>query len=170
MTRPSKGWKLREPLGDKRPAWQFTRGLRSWDERYLRDPRRNRLYRVGVLAVCLEHPDYTAPLWLVVARSKSGKSRREPWYLLTNEPIETEADARRIVLAYARRWQIEMCFRYGKSELAWTVIVDDLEGRTHQVYGGVADPTCLIDVDGPVAFYQHLDLRPVSGHRDPAPH
>jgi len=26
-------------------------------------------------------------------------------------------DAWRVVLAYARRWQIEMCFRYNKSEL-----------------------------------------------------
>ena len=39
-------------------------------------------------------------------------------YLLTNEVIETEAEAWRVVLAYARRWQIEMAFRYGKSELA----------------------------------------------------
>jgi hypothetical protein len=113
-----KGWKLQQPGGEKRPAWQFTRGQRSWDERYLRDPHRNQLFRVGVLAVCVAHADYAAPLWLVVARSPSGKGRREPWYLLTNEPIETAEDAWRIVLAYARRWQIEMCFRYGKSELA----------------------------------------------------
>ena len=36
---------------------------------------------------------------------------------MTNEPIETAEDAWKIVLAYARRWQIEMAFRYGKSEL-----------------------------------------------------
>ena len=110
-----KGWKLQDATGAERPAWQMTRGKRSWGERYLRDPRRNELQKVGVLAVCLAHPDHRAPLWLVVARSKH---RPEPWYLLTNEPIETEEDAWRIVLAYARRWQIEMAFRYGKSELA----------------------------------------------------
>jgi hypothetical protein len=88
-----KGWKLQVPYGEKRPAWQFTRGKRSWGERQLRDPRRNRTYRVGVLAECVAHPDYAAPLWLVVARSAHGQKRREPWYLLTNEPIETEADA-----------------------------------------------------------------------------
>jgi len=113
-----KGWKLQRTTGEKLPAWQMTRGQRSWEERLLRDARRRQPYRVGVLAVCLQHPDYAAPLWLVVARSASGKSRREPWYLLTNEPIETAEDAWRVVLAYARRWQIEMAFRYGKSELA----------------------------------------------------
>ncbi len=33
------------------------------------------------------------------------------------------------------------------------VLVDDLRGTTHQVYGGLADPTYLIDADGRVAFY-----------------
>jgi len=123
-----KGWKLQAPTSlarpwqaaedAARPAWEFTRGVRSWDEQQLWDPRRNQWFRVGVLAVCVAHPDYAAPLWLVVARSASGKTRREPWYLLTNEPIATEADAWRVVRAYARRWQIEMCFRYCKSELA----------------------------------------------------
>ena len=49
--------------------------------------------------------------------SRPGKGR-EPWYLLTNEPVLTAADAWRVVFAYASRWQIEMSFRYGKSELA----------------------------------------------------
>jgi hypothetical protein len=44
--------------------------------------------------------------------------------------------------------------RYQREEgIPWTVLVDDLEGTTHQVYGGLADPTYLIDVDGRVAFY-----------------
>jgi hypothetical protein len=110
-----KRYHLRDATGSERPAWQMVRGQRAWDERYLRDARRNQLRKVGVLAVCLNHPAYAAPLWLVVARSGKG---REPWYLLTNEPIEGEEDAWRVVLAYARRWQIEMAFRYGKSELA----------------------------------------------------
>ncbi|NJM54163.1 MAG: hypothetical protein HC846_12750, partial [Blastocatellia bacterium] len=33
------------------------------------------------------------------------------------------------------------------------VLVDDLPGTTHQAYGGLADPTYLIDADGRVAFY-----------------
>src|SRR5688500_7084497 len=37
--------------------------------------------------------------------------------------------------------------------IAWTVLVDDLEGTAHQTYGGLADPTYLIDTEGKVAFY-----------------
>lgn len=35
----------------------------------------------------------------------------------TNAPIESEEAAWQVVLAYARRWQVETSFRYGKSEL-----------------------------------------------------
>lgn len=35
----------------------------------------------------------------------------------TNEPIETEEQAWAVVLAYARRWQIELSWRNCKSEL-----------------------------------------------------
>jgi hypothetical protein len=100
-----KRYHLRETTGVRRPAWQMVRGQRALEERYLRDAHQHELRKVGVLAVCLAHPDYTAPLWLVVARRSGGQ---ELWYLLTNEPIETAEDAWKIVLAYARRWQIEM--------------------------------------------------------------
>lgn len=35
----------------------------------------------------------------------------------------------------------------------YPVLFDDVEGTVHQVYGGLADPTYLIDADGRVAFY-----------------
>ncbi|MBL8210964.1 MAG: hypothetical protein JNK87_09650 [Bryobacterales bacterium] len=35
----------------------------------------------------------------------------------------------------------------------YPVLVDDLDGTTHQVYGGMADPTYVIDAEGRVAFY-----------------
>src|SRR5690606_29845801 len=41
-----------------------------------------------------------------------------PWYLLTNEKIKSLEDAWAIVFIYARRWQIEMTYRYSKTELA----------------------------------------------------
>src|SRR4051812_43352378 len=37
--------------------------------------------------------------------------------------------------------------------LVYPVLVDDLEGTVHQAYGGLADPSYLIDSDGRVAFY-----------------
>jgi hypothetical protein len=44
--------------------------------------------------------------------------------------------------------------RFKREEnVPYPVTVDDLEGTTHQVYGGLADPTYLIDSDGRVAFY-----------------
>jgi hypothetical protein len=46
--------------------------------------------------------------------------------------------------------------RYLEDEaIPWTVLVDDLQGTVHQVYGGLADPVYLIDRDGRVAFYLH---------------
>ncbi len=44
--------------------------------------------------------------------------------------------------------------RYKQDDgIPWPVLVDDLEGTTHQVYGGLADPTYLIDAEGRVAYY-----------------
>ena len=54
-------------------------------------------------------------LWLVVSRTGQG---RHPWYLLTNEKIASVDDAWRVVFAYARRWQVEMCYRTCKTDLA----------------------------------------------------
>ena len=50
-------------------------------------------------------------------RSRPGHGR-EPWYRLTTEPVALTDDAWQIVLAFGRRWQIEMAWRYNKSELA----------------------------------------------------
>ena len=52
----------------------------------------------------------------------------------------------------------EQKFRDGErykhdDNIEFPVLVDDLKGATHQVYGGLADPTYLIDRDGRVSFY-----------------
>jgi hypothetical protein len=122
-----KGHYLVDATGQQKKAWQISRGKRSWEQRYVKDARRNEERKMGVVAFPITHPRQQpsgrkpaelpeAPLWLVVARS--GITGQEPWYLLTNEPVETAEDAWRIVMAYARRWQIEQTFRYNKSELA----------------------------------------------------
>jgi Transposase DDE domain len=82
----------------------------------LRDPHTKQLIKVGVVVLPVTLLDPPQPLWLVVARLGSG---REPWYLLTNEPLTTLADVWAVVLAYARRWQIELVWRVSKSELAF---------------------------------------------------
>ena len=45
-------------------------------------------------------------------------------------------------------------------EIPWPVLVDDLEGSVHQDYGGLDDPTYLIDRDGRVAFYNMVTYAP----------
>jgi hypothetical protein len=111
-----KGYKLLDQWADERKAWQIARGKRTWSVRQIRDTRSHELRPVGVVACSVTHPHHARPLWLVVARPGKG---REPWYLLTSEPIRTADDAWQIVFAYARRWQIELMWRYTKSELAF---------------------------------------------------
>lgn len=44
--------------------------------------------------------------------------------------------------------------------IPWPVLVDDLDGTVHQVYGGLAKPTYLIDADGRVAYYNMWTYAP----------
>lgn len=59
------------------------------------------------------HARYASPLSCVKVRVK-----QKVWYLITNEPVKTEAQAWEIVFTYKRRWHSETSFRYGKCELA----------------------------------------------------
>lgn len=111
-----KRYQLLDPKGQERKAWEIARGKRSWDHRLLWDARRRCQRKVGVFATPVFDKEHHRSLWLVVARSGSG---REPWYLLTNEPVSSPEDAWRVVLAYARRWNIEMAIRFDKCELAF---------------------------------------------------
>jgi hypothetical protein len=115
VLRWKKGNKLLDSWGEERKAWQITRGKRSWAYRFLRDCHSGEVHKVGVVAVCVTHPSHPQPLWLVVARHGG---HHEPWYLLSSDPIRTVEDAWAVVMAYARRWQIEWTWRYSKSELA----------------------------------------------------
>ncbi len=108
-------YKLVDASGHERKAWEIARGVRSWDFRLLWDTHRHEHHRTGVVALPVTHSASAQQLWLVVARQGKG---RDPWYLLTSEPIRTVADAWRIVYAYRRRWQVETTWRYSKSELA----------------------------------------------------
>jgi hypothetical protein len=115
VMRWKKGNRLQDLLGNEAPAWMLVRGKKTRQSRMVRDARNGQQSRRGVLAIPVRHPDYPGPLWLVVSRRGKG---HEPWYLLTNELAETPAAMWRIVYAYVRRWQIEMTWRFGKTELA----------------------------------------------------
>ncbi len=124
-------WKTNSHLVDaagiKQAAWKRARGKPGLAPRTLFDAVRRCNVEGRVLFFPVTHPDSPDwPLTLVVARRKGGK----PWYLLTNEVVNTAEDAWKVVMAYARRWQIEMAFRNLKSELAIeSVRVYDWEAR-----------------------------------------
>lgn len=111
-------WPTRYRLEDGkglRAAWKITRGKRSQDHRELWDVHQHCYRKTGIVFAPVRHPAIDRPLWLVVSRPGKG---RKPWYLLTNEPVLTTHDAWRIVMAYVRRWQVELCYRACKTDLA----------------------------------------------------
>ncbi|GHO50360.1 hypothetical protein KSX_85230 [Ktedonospora formicarum] len=111
-----KDYHLRDGQYRERSAWKIAQGKRSWGKRALWESHRQQWSQGGVVALPVTHPHVGGQFWLVVSRPGKG---RLPWYLLTNEPIETEDDAWSIVFAYARRWRIEMAWRFTKSELGF---------------------------------------------------
>ena len=111
-------WPARYHLADakgQRPTWQITRGKRSQDHRQIWDFNRRQYRKTGIVAVPVRDPQFDNELWLVVSRPGKG---RTPWYLLTSETVATPDHAWRVVMAYARRWQVEMCYRACKTDLA----------------------------------------------------
>lgn len=112
-------WKLNYHLvneaGVKQAAWKIPRGKVGLAPRTIWDAVHHCNRQGSVLFFPVTHPDSPQwPLTLVVARRKGAK----PWYVLTNEPVESAEDAWKVVLAYARRWRVEIAFRNLKSELA----------------------------------------------------
>lgn len=55
---------------------------------------------------------------LYLLACQDGKRRQQPMYLLTNQIIQTKAQAWQVLFSYMRRWNIEQTFRFAKSELA----------------------------------------------------
>jgi len=111
-----KDYKLLDGQGNQRLTWKIAQGKRGWSQRSVWDARRARWVVATVLALPVAHPQQPdRPLWLVVCRSQG----RSPWYLLTAEAIDTDEQAWQVVFAYMRRWQIELSWKYEKSELAF---------------------------------------------------
>ena len=116
IVRWKKGNYLIDATGQRRKASDLSRRRRSVDHRMIYDCKRRCERKTGIVFFPVHLPD--APdlhLWLVVSRPGPG---RQPWFLLTNLPVTSAEDAWRVVLGYNRRWQIETCIRFQKSELA----------------------------------------------------
>jgi hypothetical protein len=110
-----KNYYVLDEQGQLRKPGEISKGKRSWEHRLLWDARRRCERKTGIVAFPVFDPTPQQPLWLVIARRKG----QSPWYLLTNQPAHTPPLAWQIVLAYARRWQVEMAIRYNKCELAF---------------------------------------------------
>jgi len=110
-----KNYQLLDEQEQVRKPGEISKGKRSWEHRLLWDARRRCMRETGGIAFPVADPTHQQPLWLVVARRKG----QSPWYLLTSEPAHSPALAWHIVLAYARRWQVEMAIRYNKCKLAF---------------------------------------------------
>jgi hypothetical protein len=76
--------------------------------------------------------------FLVVVRLENVEL--EPWLLITDHPVQTEAEGLRVFRMYRERWAIEDCFKFTKEVLGWEdVQLMDLEGiRTLVALGWVA--------------------------------
>src|SRR5260370_20686511 len=108
-----KRYQLLPSKGSERKAWQIALGKRAWGApRWIWVGQLRKLRQTSVLAMPVRQAAYDGPVWLVVARRGA-----EPRYLLTNAPIHSQGTPWRVRAAYARRWQVETSFRYGKSEL-----------------------------------------------------
>lgn len=117
IVRWQKNFKLIAADGRELKAWECSRGKRSLDHRLIYDARRRCERKTGIVFLPVRVPNFpTFPLTLIVSRPGKG---RKPWYLITQEHISTVEDAWRIVLAYNRRWQVEVSIRFSKSELAF---------------------------------------------------
>ena len=74
--------------GEKLPLSQMGKGKRSWGHKLLWDFKKRAYIKTGVVAVPVWHEETEQPLWVVIVRQKA-----EPWYLITDMPIETEEQA-----------------------------------------------------------------------------
>jgi len=125
VIRWKKGHHFCDENGNELPLSQLVGRTRSKWHKKLWNFQKRCLMKTGVVVKRVRHAKYAGDLWVVAVRQKG-----EPWYLITNVPIETEQEAWECVFAYRGRWKIETCFRYGKSELRLeTVCIQEQEKR-----------------------------------------
>lgn len=109
-------YKLLDEKGNQKRASLFSVGRRATSSQKVWDMVRKCYVKRGLLWQHCWHGAYLdCPLTLIICRP--GRKGRQPWYLLTNEKVKNDKQAWQLVHAYARRWQIEQCFRFTKSEL-----------------------------------------------------
>lgn len=102
------------PAGVEKKLWQIGQGKKYLAHKEIRDSHTGQKMPADLWWTMVFHPQIERqPLYLVKTRVK-----QSVMYLITNEPIKTEAQAWEVFFSYRRRWQIETSFRYAKCELA----------------------------------------------------
>jgi hypothetical protein len=99
--------------GRDKKLWEIGRGKRYLAHQLIRESSSGLKLTCDLWWAPVRHPKSSQQLYLVKARLKG-----HVCYLITNERVQSEAQAWEIFFAYKRRWQIETSFRYGKCELA----------------------------------------------------
>jgi hypothetical protein len=125
-------YKLLDAQGTERKPGEIARRYRSWGHRLMPEGRRRLERKIGLVAIPVQHPAVPDPLWLVVARPGA---KHKPWYVVTSEPVPDLEAAWRIVLIYARRWQIELAWRklLLMASLAYAFLLTLLDPDWHAV-------------------------------------
>lgn len=113
VIRWNKGHLFFDATGVEKKLWEIGRGKKYLSHKEIYDLFTGQKMPCDIWWAPLRHGDYTQQLYLVKVRIPKGVM-----YIITNERIRTEGQAWEIVFAYRRRWQIELVFRYNKSELA----------------------------------------------------
>jgi Transposase DDE domain len=108
-----KNHKFFDENGVEKKLWEIGRGKKYRAHKEIFDVQTGQKMPCDIWWTSVWHASYAYPLYCVKVRVK-----KKIWYLITNEPVKTEAQAWEIVFIYKRRWQIETSFRYGKCELA----------------------------------------------------
>jgi hypothetical protein len=104
---------FRTRAGEEKKRWQMGQGKKYRAHKLIRDPQTGEKTACDLWWTEVRHSHTLQPLLVVKARVKTSVM-----YLLTNEPVATEAQAWQTFLTYRRRWEIETSFRYAKCELA----------------------------------------------------
>ena len=100
------------PIRARLLAEQIPTVHRSWRTVKRKGKPKLRFSQIGWVAVRL--PGRSEALTMVVARTPGSDV---PFMLLTNLPVESAEDARRVLRYYARRWECEEGIRFLKSEV-----------------------------------------------------
>lgn len=99
--------------GVEKKLWQMGQGKKYLAHQEIQDGSTGEKMACDLWWTEVRHPSSNQQLYLVKARVKKGVM-----YLITTDPVQTEAQAWEVFFTYRRRWRIETSFRYAKCELS----------------------------------------------------